>query len=127
MTLPTADAVMMPTNVDTPALTKLSVSVVPVTSIPPMVVSIFLKLLWYKETDPLAVNNAILLLSAVLRTSKPVVRIFKLPTPLSLIYEYANLLGENGHSELLLVKQGHVIQQCQRLCFHRKPKQKRTL
>ena len=88
MTLPTADAVMMPTNVDTPALTKLSVSVVRVTSIPPMVVSIFLKLLWYKETDPLAVNNAILLLSAVLLTSKPVVRIFKLPTPLSLIYEW---------------------------------------
>ena len=39
-----------------------------------------------------------------------------------MIYEYANLLGENGHSELLLVELGHVIQQCQRLCFHRKPK-----
>ena len=41
MTLPTADAVMMPTNVDTPALTKLSVSVVPVTLMPPTVVANF--------------------------------------------------------------------------------------
>ena len=52
MTLPTADAVMMPTNVDTPALTKLSVSVVPVTLIPPTVVANFELSEWYNSATP---------------------------------------------------------------------------
>jgi hypothetical protein len=40
-----ADAVMIPTKVDIPVLIKLSVSVVPVTLMPEIVVSNFFKLL----------------------------------------------------------------------------------
>ena len=45
MTLPTADAVMMPTNVEIPETSRVSVSVKPVTCAPVKVVSNFFAVL----------------------------------------------------------------------------------